>query len=351
MGPNESKRRRTIRVSERLLAGLVALTLSAPAAHAQDRDSEPPGKSDQEKRTARELYQLGNERYGLGDFVGALEAFRAAHRIMGVPTTALGVGKAHMKLGQLIDARALLLMAAKYPESSDEPPSFATARREAQTLADELRARIPKLAVEVVVQAGTARVRIDGVEMTAEEASGPRELDPGTHLVQASALGHLATAQSVELKEGESRVVQLVLAPEPPPAREPAPASEPPPTAPAPPPLPVDSGTTPAMVVAIASFSIAGAGVIVGAVTGAVSLDAAADLEDLCAADKTCPPSAADTRERSLTAAHVSTGSFIVAGVGVAAGIAALLVHTWRPAETGPRISFSAGGLAIDGDF
>jgi hypothetical protein len=336
MERSESKLRRMIRGFElaACVAALCALGLSPAIAMAGEGDA--GSKSDEEKKTARELYQLGNERYAREDYAGALEAFRGAHRIMGVPTTALGLGKALMKLGRLVEARAALLEVATYAVAKDEPPSFDEARKEAQATSDLLAERIPTL--EVKVEASGAEVTVDGAPLVAKQA-----LDPGTHVVQASAPGYVASATRVDLAEGETRVLQIALARVPPP---PAPIVAPPPPAPAPAPEAPET-TSPAIAVAIVSFSIGGAGLVVGAITGAVSLSAADELESLCSSDKVCPASAEETRERSLTAAHVSTAAFIAGGVGVGAGIVALVLD----ASSTTQLRVGPGSLTLTGAF
>jgi hypothetical protein len=76
---------------------------------------------------------------------------------------------------------------------------------------------------------------------------------------------------------------------------------------------------------AIAGFSVAGAGLLVGAVTGGLSLSDAATLRDACP-DGACPPELSDTLSRRDTLAHVSTASFALAGVGAVLGVVGVVL-------------------------
>ena len=76
---------RTRRLGALLVAVAIALSLASPAA------AEPTSA---QKETARNLMQIGDGRYASGDYEAALRAYQGADEIMGVPTTALAVGRA-----------------------------------------------------------------------------------------------------------------------------------------------------------------------------------------------------------------------------------------------------------------
>ena len=80
-----------------------------------------------------------------GDLTGALEAYRGADAIMGVPTTGIEVARTQIRLGRLVEARDTALKVSRYPVKRREPRPFTDARTEALQLASELAARIPSL--------------------------------------------------------------------------------------------------------------------------------------------------------------------------------------------------------------
>ena len=117
--------RHTLTSSLLLIAGL-AWSGSALAA-------EPPSAADRE--TARTLMATGDGKLKDGDLDGALEAYRGADEIMGVPTTALAVGRVYARMGKLIQAVDALSRARRHPVDGSEPEAFRQARAEAAKLA------------------------------------------------------------------------------------------------------------------------------------------------------------------------------------------------------------------------
>ncbi len=293
-----------------MLVGLAMLDDASAAAQSNaDGTAEP---SPEAKETARSLYQRGNERFAAGDYRGALEAFAAAHAIMGVPTTGLGLGKSQEQLGMLIEARDTLLAVARIPAADGEPESFALARRDAEANARELADRIPSVQLLVTPEkAPQPVVRIDDKRLAPELVPFPIRLNPGRHGVDVAAVGYEPQRRTIQLAERDALVVRFALL-------APQAAGQPVETRPLRP-----AGRLLAWI----GFSVAGAGLATGAVAGAVSLTAAHELKEVCNEDKTCPASAAGTRDRSLASAHVSTAGFVLAGAGLALGIAGLFLR------------------------
>src|SRR5262245_28279562 len=60
--------------------------------------------SPSQRETARDLMKQGDDRFAAGDYAHALEAYRAAHALVAVPTTGLAVAQAQEKLGHLVEA-------------------------------------------------------------------------------------------------------------------------------------------------------------------------------------------------------------------------------------------------------
>ncbi len=71
-------------------------------------------------------------------------------------------------------------------------------------------------------------------------------------------------------------------------------------------------------------FGVAGAGLLVGAITGGLSMNQAADLKDRCPGD-VCAPDIEGEVDTMMTLGHVSTASFIIAGIGAGVGLVGLL--------------------------
>jgi tetratricopeptide (TPR) repeat protein len=254
-------------------------------------------QTEADKNAARSLVQQGDARMESQDYEGALEAYRRADDIMGVPTTSIEVGRVSMLLGRMVEAQAAFARAAAYPRRDDEPEPFSRARREAAELARDLEERIPTVTIrlEGLPQAAAATITVDE-----RPASSNVEipLDPGEHEIAAEADGYVRSSETIELQEGARRDVTLRLSQE----------------------------TASLWPLAWSGYGVAGAALVVGAVTGVLSLDDAADAKQYCNDAGQCTPAAAEPLDRSRTLAHVSTASFVVAGVAAAVGTVGLIV-------------------------
>jgi hypothetical protein len=85
-------------------------------------------------------------------------------------------------------------------------------------------------------------------------------------------------------------------------------------------------------------------GLLVGAITGGVSLSTAGSVKDTCTDDGVCPESSEADADRALTLAHVSTVSFAVGGAALLVGIiTAALAASDSPSETDDEAPTSTG--------
>ena len=292
-------------------ASLVVLT---SISHAAD---EP---SDAERGAARELVYSGDRLAEAGNHQAALERYLAADEIMGVPSTGIEVARSYEKLGRLIEAKAKADDVASYPARDDEPAPFTEARRAAAELSKALAARIPHLVVEVTgAPPNDIVIRVDGLE----RANGP--IDPGDYVVRVEAVGFAPTSEQVAIAEGDEARVALELAPL----------------------SGAGAGIDGFDVLAVAGFSLAGVGLVVGAVTGGLSWSATSSLKERCDDDR-CPVTEEDELSRANTLATVSDVSFVVMGVGVAAGVLGVLLSLGGDDEADAAAwSLDSNGLTL----
>jgi hypothetical protein len=89
-------------------------------------------------------------------------------------------------------------------------------------------------------------------------------------------------------------------------------------------------------------FGTAGAALVVGLVTGIVSLVDGADLQERCP-DDVCTRDKEAELDNGLTVAHVSTVSFVVSGVGAVVGVLGLILTDWN----GEEEDLDATGLVV----
>ncbi len=138
---------------------------------------------------------------------------------MHVPTTGVDYAAALEATGQLAEARALGLDIARMPVRPGEPEAFAEARATASALAERLSPRIP--AVVVTVKGLAAGVEpsmtLDGAAVPSGAIGLPRKTNPGTRVIAVSAPGYLPVEKKVDLTEGQTLQVEIVLKPGGPP--------------------------------------------------------------------------------------------------------------------------------------
>jgi hypothetical protein len=334
--------------SRRLLAsaGLaLAVTIASPVALAQ---STPP--TAQELETARTLYKEGKDLRAAGDLPGAIAKLQAAHALGHTPVTGIELAKTYVLVGKLVEAREVALSVARLGVASDETEKSADARAEAAKLAEELRPRIPTLAVKLrgLAQGELAHVVIDGVMVPDAAITEPQKVDPGKHDVAVRA-GDGPTLReahaSADTPEGQAVELDVDVPP--------APAG-------APPPPPADEATpaTPHGVPLIAklAFGAAIGGTVVGLYAGIQALSYEDSLNTECPGNR-C--TAGSTGAGDLNSAHdwanVSTVAFIIGGACLVTGIVDMFVERGHrhAATDGLRVSPWIGtGLAgVHGQF
>jgi PEGA domain-containing protein len=318
------------------LACLAAFLTLAPLATAE------PSLAD--KETARVLFKEGDEKFRAGDYQGALKAFAAADALMGVPTTRLERGRALQMLGRLLEAREVLLGVARIPVDPSENEVQQKARDEAARLAETIASLIPSLRVQVrgVPEGTPVTMSIDDTDVPQSAQGFPRKVDPGEHVVKVSAVGYRATRRTIAVKEGDETELAIQLEPgtTPMPDAEPEPEPEPDPS--------TGSGGGISPLVPI-GFGVGGAGLLVGAICGGITLARVSDLEDRGCPD--CDPTQVDDSELDddRVIAHVATAGFVIAGVGVAVGIVGIVLSASSSDDT--ALVLGPGNAAVRGSF
>jgi hypothetical protein len=274
-----------------------------------------------DRRRARDLMDLGDEKMAKGDVEGALVAYYAADKIVRVPTSGIEVGRAQLALGLWVEARDTWVRVALYPKKAGEPKPFTQARQAAERLAMELGPRIPTLIVLLDRPApkGLA-VWLDDRLLSSEELGVALLVNPGKHQLRTSAPGYTPTAVDVELAEGAERRATLTFTAKPPPSRAKKNARPPEPW------LSARPGHSPALM--WTGFSVALSGTVVGAATGIWAIERAALAQEQCTGTA-CPESAARDIEQARLAGTVSTIAFVLGGAG-------LVLGTWQAITRGP---------------
>src|SRR4051812_4105205 len=158
--------KRASRIAATLIV-LGAMSASAPvfAQSAEDRE------------TARTLFEDGKKKRDAGNKEGALESFKAADALMGVPTTRLAMARAYLAVGKLVEARDAAVRVAQIPVEKKEPAPFTDARVASAQLADDLAKRIPTVTFNMVgvPSDDEATVTLDGVVVPSAALTASRK--------------------------------------------------------------------------------------------------------------------------------------------------------------------------------
>jgi hypothetical protein len=333
--------------SRRLALGACVVLLCATfarAAHAEPTASE--------KETARTMMDEGHARRDAGDHKGALAQFQGADALMHVPTTAIEVGREQIALGQLVEARDTLERVMRMPQLPGEPDAFRVARKAADTLDQEIASRIPALRITSngAPPGAGIDIAIDGAPIPSAALIAPIKVDPGHHLVVATGTNGGARRE-IDVAEGQTLAVALTVTP----TSSSSPASQVPPAEPG------TKGSASSTVgwLRWGGIGLAGVGVVVGAVTGVMSLSSTSTATKACVNDR-CPPSTWGDIDSARTTATVSTVAFIVAGVGAGLAVTSFVVDghgAGSPkdgaAEPRPRVTawVGPGSVSLAGTF
>lgn len=157
---------------------------------------------------ARDLFIEGSRLAEKGKWTEARDRYERSLALKRAAVTLYSLGVAQRNTGKLVEAlesfRAFLA----------EPSAAATRPYEgpARGAATELEKRIAR--IDVVLEPAAVKsavVRVDGVTVPAAAVGQPRAVNPGAHVVIATAVGWRAARTEVTLAEGQRATVKLVL--------------------------------------------------------------------------------------------------------------------------------------------
>lgn len=283
-------------------------------------------QSDDDKSTARALANEGADTFDKGDFKTAADRFRRAVAIFDdakaptvPPTLLLALARSEAKIGRYVAATETYHRIIRQGTTAGAAQVFvdavSNARREIEPL-------LPKIANVTITVTGCAnpKVTVDDVPLSAAALGVKKPVDPGTHVVKATAEGCEPGQTSFSVEEAKSTEagIALVKSPTsavPPPSGEAHPGQGPT--------LSVEQpGSTSLRTYSYVAFGVGAVGLLVGGITGGLVLGQHGTLSDECKNGVCTSTTAKADLDSYHTMASVSTVGFIVGGVGVAAGAA-----------------------------
>ena len=323
----------------------VAVATVASPAYAQDASS-------QDIAQARQLGGQAQAAYDKGDFTESEKLWTAAAKLYTqAPTLTLGLARTQAKLGKVVAAQeSYNKIVREWGNNPNPPPAFKDAVEAAKAEVVAVSAKVAS--VTVTIEGPTnPQVTIDCQPVPAAALGLKRPVDPGSHKVTATADGYKPADTTFAVAEGGSAAATLkmekaaaavVTGPAPTPGPGPASPTEP----------GADTGTGKGnsnKTLALVAFGVGGAGLIVGAVTGAIALGKAGDLKNVCDANKSCPASSQSDVDSYKSVGTISTIGFIVAGVGGVAGVVLLLTAPKENAASAGSGHYATAPVKRDG--
>ena len=296
----------------------LVLLLRAALAHADGAGDEA---------IALALFADGKQLAANDDYVHACEKYAAAYGIAQWLGIELNLADCYERLGQTASAWVMFRKASDDADKLGDPRG-RYARERAERLA-------PALA-HVTIQAAGARIVFDHRPIAAAAFGVPLPVDPGEHVVEATAPGHIAWSTRVTVAASASVDIAV-----PPLDAEPTPTFHV---------LPAPRVATRWSVV----LPLGGVAVAAIATSLVLGLDAKhrydAALHDHCDAQLVCDPQGYASIH---TARHRGDLATLAGGIGVAAVAAAVIVYLAMPvterATVAPLVAPDAVGLTVRG--
>jgi hypothetical protein len=265
----------------------------------------------------------------------ALETFRRAFALAPGPRIQAHLGLAEQSVGQWLEAERDIRAAL---EAREDP--WIVKNRDA--LEQAVRIVVGHLGwIDVQTAVPDAEIWLNGSQVTRRAPGEPIRVVAGTNVVEVRAPGYLPTMRTLLVLPNTRMTESFALSPLPaPPDREKAaieargpeapstvgPSTSTPGAARTPDAEPA-KGLSPVVYVGLA---VGGAGVLVGSVTGLLSLSRASKAKEGCHPDRSCDASSQPDIDASRTLADVANVSFVIGGVGAAVGVVAWLLHPSR---------------------
>ena len=339
------------------LTATLALSLGvsiAPRALAQ---------SDSDRATARTLGQDAQQALDNKDYPTAEDRFRRADKMVHAPTLMLGLARALAAQGKYVEAQETYNRIVRDGLAPNAPDVFKRALDDAKKEVDAVSAKVGSVVITVKAAAGGAdipdpQVLLDEHPINSASLGVRRAIDPGPHVLRASAEGYTSGELKFSATQGMSIDEPLLLEKSAMPIATPASTLVPvnasavagsDAVAPAPP-------SKARKVLPWVAFGVGGAGLVVGGLTGILAMGKHSTLSSNCT-NGSCGADQQNNLDSYHTLGTVSTIGFIVAGVGGAAGVVLLLTQpkgdSVAPATTGLRIVpvVGPGSVGATGTF
>jgi serine/threonine-protein kinase len=282
---------------------------------------------------AEALFRDGRKLFDDGRYAEACPKFAESQRLAPAPGTLLNLAGCYEKQGLSASAWATFKDAASEAHRKGRQDWEQLARDRATALEPKL-SHLTVTVPDASAIAGLT-VRRDGEELGRAGWGTAIPVDPGQHVVEATAPGHEKWSQTVQVDAGAASASVTV------------PALGESATTPATP------ESTPGSTQRTLGLVVGGVGIVgigIGSFFGVQAMNQENDAKTHCRTDTYCTQQGVDLGNAAKTSATVSTVAFIAGGAALAAGV---VLYFMAPKRKGPAVGLSVGpgsvGLGVGG--
>jgi hypothetical protein len=306
-------------------ASLVVTSAAAQTAEAR-RAHTPLAQSLQ--GAAKDAYTAAAQLFKQGDFQGAEVKYTEAYDLSKDPRLVFDMAVCEKELHHYARMGVLL---RRFEQEGGSDLSDEDRRK-----TDDALAALPKYVGTVTVSVDTtgAAVTVDGESTGATPLAAPLSLDPGKHVVVVRKDGYEAVERPISVSAGAATTLTIGLLAQGAQGSSPSDAAHPPAGALPTEPPPAKAGGLRWTPLAYAGAGLAAVGLVVGGVTGGLSLAKVGSVKNKCSGTL-CPTTVDDDLQSARTLGTVSTVAFIAAGLGTVAGAIGLFAWPRREVTVG----------------
>lgn len=284
-------------------------------------------QSEADRATARNLAAEGHTALRTQDCVTAEDRFRRADALVHAPTLVVEHARALICLGRFVEAQERLGLVMREGVSENAPWVWKKALQDAEKLVDEVKPKVGWLTINVTGPREPV-VLVDGVPVPVVALGVRRATDPGNRTISAGAPGFGTKEVAVTMPEGGDRAVTIDLVAEPHTDVSPATKSQ------ATRENPLLRSNPPkkrSNALAYVALGIGGAGLVVGTVSGILSLGKRSDLQEKYGCTRSAGCSRVD--QQTLPDAQATLDDYhrfgLISGIGFGVGLASTGVGLW----------------------
>jgi len=320
---------------------------------------EARAQSDGDRATARALGQEGQQALDAKDYPTAEDRFRRADKMVHAPTLMLGLARALAAEGKFVEAQEGYNRIIREGLPPGAPDVFKHALDDAKREVEAVAPKVAAVTITVKAAAGSdipdPQVVLDEHPVNSASLGVRRAIDPGAHVLRASAEGYKPGELKFTVPEGGSVMAPLSLERD---LTAPVAAGTPvtAPVGPAPGTAAAADMSAPQpsstrKILPWIGFGVGAAGLVLGGVTGIVAISEHSTLSGECKGG--CGPNQQNDLSGYHTMGTLSTVGFIIAGVGAAAGVVLLVTEPKSAPTTGLQVTpvIGLGSLGATGTF